>query len=218
MSTNNPIAQVDALRTDIDRVREELQWVNDSPLPKDDWKASVTRWFEGMSAAGGNQTTALRDLRKPKPSSGGGFVKDTFLAANSTVHQKGAAPDVLPVNVRLAPMLCWLLGDQLEQRLHAMIDADEYVPGPTLADRPKLQKALLGELRELETREEAIITAAEGESVFIGRRADADPAVVLGYDPEGDFLLPETRGWSSGPRVVARDPALGSSGSFEGSI
>lgn len=216
MSTNNPIAQVDVLRKDIDRVNEELQWVNASPLPKDDWKASVTRWVEGMAAEGDRQTTALRSLRLPKPPRE--FINDKFLAVNSRVHQSGSGPDVLPVNVGLGPVLCWLLGDQLEQRLHAMIDADDYVPGPALADRPLQQKELLRELRELETREEAIITAAEGESVFIGRRADADPAVVLGYDPEGDLLLPETRGWSSGPRVVAQDPASGSSGSFEGSI
>lgn len=201
----NPISQVERLRQDIERVREEIEWVEKAPLPKDDWKRKVSQWIQASAGDASIQSTALRGLRSGKPD--GGFVSENLLAAKSRTRAvSGDAPLVLPVDVRMAPMLCWLLGDEMERRLHAMIDADEYVPGLPLAERPARLMELREELRGLEAEEEAVITAAEDEHVFIGRRADADPAVVLGYVADGDMLVPELQGRIGAPAVPVERP------------
>lgn len=194
------LTQVENLRRDIDRVREEIEWTANAPKTKDDWKLSVSAWVRAQVADASTQAVALRGLRRTKPDSG--FVAENLLVGKSrVVHRVSADAQVLPVDMRLAPVLCWLLGDELEQRLYAMIDADEYVPGLPMAERPARLVELREELRDLETREEAVITAAEDSGLFIGRRVEADPAVVLGYQADGELPLPELAGCVGGPVV-----------------
>jgi hypothetical protein len=52
-------------------------------------------------------------------------------------------------------------------------------------ERPALLAQLKTTLRTLEQQEEAIICRAEELGDYIPRRDNADPAVVLAYDPEG---------------------------------
>ena len=201
MAQKNPIIEVDRLREEIARVREEIVWIDKSPLPKDDWKARVESWVRAQAASDTRHANALRHLRSPgRPD---GERGDCGRLATRVHIPAGQAAGVQPVELSIAPFMAWLYGDDLVRRLHALIDAEDYVPGPPLAERAIRRQALLKELHALECEEEAAIVAAEGEQVLIARRADADPAVVLAYDPHGVMMADGLRGSVSGPRVVS---------------
>lgn len=207
MSDINHFKRVDELREDIDRVLAELAWTGNSPMPKADWKQRVSRWIKGHAADSSTQLGALRAMRSAK---GGDqqFISETLMVSKGkTFVRAQSEPQLITMDQRLAPTLCWLMGDELERRLHAKIDADDYVPGPAMADRPDLEKILKIELCRLELQEEAVIFEAEAEHVFIGRRKDADPAVVLEYSPDGAMGMPEIGGRVGVPTVVSQ-PAM----------
>ncbi len=56
-----------------------------------------------------------------------------------------------------------------------------------LTERTTRREQLTMQLRTLEEKEEELICEAELAHLPIYRRADADPAVVLAYDPDGDM-------------------------------
>lgn len=185
MTTVNPLHEVERLRIEIGRVQQEIEWVEKSPLPRADWKTRVAVWVDRQAETASSHMASLRGLRRPeKP---GSDISDCMRIAARVMIPGGSQPDVRPVELSLASFMAWLYGEDLIARLHAMIDADEYVSGPPLAERPARLQALRGELRDLEASEESVITAAEAEHVFIARRADADPVVVLGYDQHGEM-------------------------------
>ena len=201
MTQKNPIIEVDRLREEIARVRDEIAWIDKSPLPKDDWKARVASWVRAQAASDTRHANALRHLRSPgRPDSERG---DCGRLVTSVLIPAKQVPDIQPVELSIAPFMAWLYGDDLVRRLHALIDVEDYVPGPPLAERATRRQELLKELHALECEEEAVIVAAEGEQVLIARRADADPAVVPAYDPHGAMIADGLRGCVSGPRVVA---------------
>jgi hypothetical protein len=90
-------------------------------------------------------------------------------------------------------MLAWVMGDALVQRMHAEIDRLDYRPGPPLAERPARLAELKAALRKIEQQEEELICRAEDTGVIIPRRHDADPGVVLGFDPKGQMAEDRTR-------------------------
>lgn len=219
MSDFNPIKRVDDLREEIDRVWAEIRWVNESPMPKADWKLAVSRWIKQEAEGGSAQHSAFRALRSAKKRDPQ-FVSETLLVSKGRLTLLPSDhPKVESLNLPLAPSLCWLMGDELERRMHAMIDADEYVPGPPMAGRKELSETLRETLLELELQEEAVIAAAEDEHVFIGRRLDADPIVVLEYDPDGKMDLPSLRGRIGGsPSVVSYPTGGDHGGSFTSNV
>jgi hypothetical protein len=72
--------------------------------------------------------------------------------------------------------------DALLTRLEAEIDAQckPKEPAMSAAEQSKRAAELAEQLLELERQEETLIDAALAEGVDIMRRADADPAAVLG--------------------------------------
>lgn len=187
MATTNHLQAVEKKRGQIERVREELEWVANSPLPRIDAKSAITDWVtvlqQGVETVHMSSTLAAMtapDLRAQRDAA------NNLFRVNTRAVQIGSAPNVLPVEVQLAPALLWLLGtDEFTARLHARVDALEYTPGPPLAERAPRRDVLVKELRALELEEEALICSAEEASVYIARRADADPASILGYSPSG---------------------------------
>ena len=91
------------------------------------------------------------------------------------------------LNISIAPQLIWLFGDTIKKVFLAKVDAMDYVPGLPLTERTTRREQLTTQLRTLEEKEEELICEAELAHLPIYRRADADPAVVLAYDPDGDM-------------------------------
>ena len=91
------------------------------------------------------------------------------------------------LNISIAPQLIWLFGGTIKKVFLAKLDAMDYVPGLPLTERTTRREQLTTQLCTLEEKEEELICEAELAHLPIYRRADADPAVVLAYDPDGDM-------------------------------
>lgn len=186
--------EVEKLRAEIERTHDEIAWLNDAPITPAELKSRATEGCQAMAA----RFEAQRHLGVlANPGGGPRDVADMFTASSSVAFV--GELDVKPVNIDgIGPMLAWAMGGSLVQRLHAEIDRLEYRPGPPMAERPARLAALRAELRTLEVREEALICEAEESGVIIPRRPDADPAVILGYDPSGEMSQGPT-GARAGP-------------------
>ena len=77
------------------------------------------------------------------------------------------------------PLLCWLLGDTIKQRLSRLIEQSDYIEGLPAAERESAVSRIEYQIIDLERSEEAIIAEAEEAGFGIQRRPDFDPAVVL---------------------------------------
>lgn len=175
---------VDQLRDEIEQVREELEWLASSSVPRDELKERITAAVASEKRSAGADGV-LRALAIPTPDAYCATFDDMFKVQTNVFLRGGDKPDVRPVEVVLSPVLAWLLGDELTKNLHAKVDALQYTPGPPMAERPARRAQLLATLRQLEEKEEALICTGEAAGLWIARRGDADPAVVLGYDPKG---------------------------------
>lgn len=169
---------VSAIRVEIDSVAAEIEWVQDSMLPPDEIKAGVTASCKALAQAHdfplarlANPEAGMRDL-----------VEMLTVQGATQVFGEGRH---ISVSVPLGGVLMALLGDEVVKKLHKRIDELSYTPGPPSRERPEALKKLRAALRDLEVREEAMICQAEEIGLLIPRRAEADPAVILGYDPNG---------------------------------
>ncbi|WP_455556981.1 hypothetical protein [Comamonas sp.] len=178
------VQKINKLREQIQQIKEEIVWLDESPLSKEDFKARVVEWVERMSDHDPSMNSSLTWLRQPKAH----VHSSKLLSISANVRvAAGTHPQVAPVQIALAPQLAWLFGEEIKQSLLAKVDAMDYVPGLPLSERPKRRQELLRNLRALEEKEEALICESEEAMVPVFRRVDADPAVVLGYDPESEM-------------------------------
>lgn len=174
--------EVSKLRTEIDRLRDEIEWVSTGFVPPEELKARATKHCQAMA----QEFDAARRLMSLSYPQAGSAEMQAMFRASPSVFVGGAS--VVSVNIdEIGPMLAWSMGDTLTQRMHAEIDRLDYRPGPPMAERPALLAGLKAELRKLEQQEEKAICGAEGDGIIIPRRPDADPAVILNYDPKGQM-------------------------------
>lgn len=171
---------VSAIRVEIDSVTAEIEWVQDSMLPPDEIKAGVLASCKALS-----QSHDFPLARLANPAAGMiDLVELLTVQATTRVFGEGEGRHI-SVSVPLGGVLMALLGDEVVKKLHKKIDELDYVPGPPSRERPEALKKLRCALRALEVREEVMICQAEEIGLLIPRRAEADPAVILGYDPNG---------------------------------
>lgn len=188
------LKEVEKLRGEIVAAREELDWLGDAQIPVEELKARATEQVRALSA----KFEAKRRLGAlAYPNAGAAEVSEMLRLSTRTIinGDGGARLGVINIDDH-GPLFAWLMCDVLIARMHAEIDQLGYVAGPPVAERPARRRALREELRKLEISEEKLIVAAEEAGMFIPRRVDADPAVVLDYDPAG--TMPD----EAGPRPV----------------
>jgi hypothetical protein len=178
--------KVDESRVEIERIREQIEWVKTSPLPKSDLKPIVAEMVKAQLSTADYLNAEFRGLADPDIKERAQAWRQLF-TARSAVHVAGADPTI---PVPLANLLCWLAGDDLVRWMDAKVEAMEYVPGPAMAERRQLLSDLRKELEKLEREEERLITEAEAAGVFIPRRFDATPEIVLGFNPDGAMYEP----------------------------
>lgn len=182
------LEEVTRLRSEIEIVSEELAWAKDSPLPKDEAKERTT-----ASLAAHASTFRLPVWHFAEPNPDGDVLREMFVVHGATqiVRTPAGPSDEISsmslgsVSVNLTELMLGLFGDELLAKMHKQIDALDYAAGPRSKDRPAMIKKLKGTLRDLGMEEEALICHAEERGVFIPRRADADPKIVLGYTADG---------------------------------
>lgn len=199
------VQKINKLREQIQQVNEELSWLDGAPLPKDEFKARVVAWVDQMGSSLQDAEGSLASFRRPDVDS----RHSKMLNISTRIFVPGGEHStVAPFEVSLAPQLAWLFGDQIKQVLLAKVDAMDYVPGLPMAERPARRKQLLQNRRGLEEKEEALICESEAAQVPVFRREDADPAVVLGYDPEGEMGAEGTRMVYASGHGKTTDPAV----------
>ena len=176
------VQKINKLREEIQQVNEELKWLKESPITKEEFKARVVDWVQIAANNADDAERRLTYLRHPDASA----HRSAMLEISTRAHIPGGThPTVAPVEFSIAPQLTWLFGEQIKQTLLAKIDAMDYVPGLPLAERPARRQQLLQNRRVLEEKEEALICESEEANAPVYRRAEADPAVVLAYDKDG---------------------------------
>lgn len=173
------------LRTDIERTRDEIDWLNVAQVPKDELKARIVESCKAL-AEQFNGPSRLGFLTHP---AAGPMEMQAMFRTSTRVFIHGG-PDVTSADFDVGPMLAWAMGDTLIKRLHAEVDCFDYRPGPPMAERPARLGELKAAMRALEQQEEALICRGEESGVYVPRRADADPAVVLAYEPDGKTYDP----------------------------
>lgn len=187
--------EVSKLRIEIDRLRDEIEWVSTGLVPPDELKARATKHCQAMAQ---KFAAARRLMSLAHPQAGGAEMQSMF-RASSNVFVGGATVASVHID-EIGPMLAWSLGDALVQSMCAEIDRLDYRAGPPMTERPARLAELKAALRKLEQQEEKVICGAEVDGVIIPRRPDADPAVILSYDPQGQMA--EDRMRRGGPVVT----------------
>lgn len=185
--------EIAKLRLEIDRLREEIEWVSIAFVPPDELKARATKHCQVMVQ---EFDAARRLMSLAHPNAGGAEMQEMFRLRSrvAIVSDRSEQVAVSGVNIDGAgPMLAWVMGDALVQRMHAEIDRLDYRPGPPLAERPARLAELKAALRKLEQQEEELICRAADTGIIIPRRHDADPEVILGFDPKGQMAEDRTR-------------------------
>ena len=173
------LAKINKLREQIHQVKEELQWLATAPIAREDFKVRVAEWVDRMGNHSEGVENSFRALHSPSAT-----TASHSDALRVKAHIKVVKlPHVEDAMFSIAPQLVWLFGEQIKEILLAKVDAMDYVPGLPLAERPKRRQLLQQQLRNLEEKEEALICESEDAHAPVFRRADADPAVVLNYEP-----------------------------------
>lgn len=175
------------LRAEIERCREEIDWLKEAQIPKDELKSRAEENCQALA----EQFDAARHLGVLANPNAGFMEVQAMFRTTARVFVLGQLDVTSADSNDVGPMLAWAMGEALVQRMHAKIDRLDYRPGPPMAERPARLAELKMTMRTLEQQEEALICRGEETGVYIPRRADADPEVILAYDPNGKTTDPQ---------------------------
>lgn len=174
--TKGFINKLDSIRTEIASVREELVWLDTSPLPLPEAETRIVTWVDAQARKMGDRLSLGSAIRSE------GNLGDAELL---TVHARGRADiyserdALVNASADLAPIICWLFPAAVKERLRAELSGLDYEPGPPAEERPSMKARLQDELHRLELIEESLVLELEAAGVEVFRREDADPAVIL---------------------------------------
>lgn len=171
-------SELSDLRGRIADAQDRLAELDEAPVPRSEYLERIGGWIDGKARTFAESAEyQVSALRGPAPRF------DDVLLGSMPVRGSGG-PDVAVADA--APLLCWLMGDEIKAKLAETINAAGFEAGPPSADRPKLRRDLEAELRKLELAEERMIEEASEAGIDIPRRHDADPAVILALPMEAE--------------------------------
>jgi hypothetical protein len=160
--------KITRLRDEIDEVKVRLAWLNDAPLPLDEAKSNADALVEKLADCHGQgRITGL-------------FYADGYRNLFELSGRARLEGGITAVDA--GPVLAWLFPDLVRQRLHTMLEqeAQTLECGPPAAERKAQRAKQEKRLFELEIQEEQLIEQAESQGLEIYRRADVNPAAVIG--------------------------------------
>ena len=172
-----PETDISQLRTQIERIKDELLALDDDALPPDEWRARLLQWVDRESAA-------FEELFRFRLSSARVLYNghQTEVEALDLPVRAGIGDDL--ARAPMAGLVCWLLRDTLLERINAIVDEADYPFGLPSTERPVRRRKLKEQLDILEAREEVAIRALEIEDRQIPRRKDARPELVLAWQED----------------------------------
>jgi len=172
--------QIEQLRADIAKLREQAEWLKNAPLCIAEAKARADVYVNGLAAVGISDRIGCFFSNDSTASDLMSLQKNVFSIGD------GEGPVCGMVTIDIAPIIGSLLPDLLRARLHDLIDehADLMDCGPPAEERRAELADVERKLFDAEHQEEKLIVEAESEGIDIARRRDADPAAVLGIFEE----------------------------------
>ncbi len=167
--------EVDKLRTEIEAVQGEIEWTKSAPLPRGEVKNLLNAWIseQGEKFPGSQVVSGAVTNHR---------VNIDVLSLSGRMDGRATEGFVTGfAHTDLAPLMCYLLGDVLRERLSAELAQVDYQPGPPAAERPGLIEKLEADLLAQEVVEERLVVEAEAAGLEIPRRLDCNPEVVLDF-------------------------------------
>lgn len=190
---------VSAVRADIVRVKEQIEWTDKASIPCDEARAWVDEEVERLAIDGDFIRMVAAQAVMPR--------NRRFMSLREVLAGQEFLRNLNPLD-RTVSILASIFKEELKANLLEGLDSHEYEAGLPQRERPQRLSELKADLFELECREEALIEDADKRGIEILRRADADPVVVLAYNPDGEWGAKEEIRFT--PKMVG-GPSLGNS-------
>lgn len=168
-------ADIEKLRGAIAALKTEAEWLENSPMPKSDLLAKMSKWVDQLA----NQSDSVRRIMNDPDS------RD-FLQVPTKKDYGGYGR-----SATLGPLLCEIFGASIKKTLTEKIENLDFEAGPELSERPGLLKQNAQQIKVLEISEEELTVQAEKSGMPIERRPDLDPAVFLEIDKFPPMPMPE---------------------------
>lgn len=165
------------VRSEIAALTQKRETVIGAPLPKVEAAQRINAMVDQLAGECRGLPTLAASAAVPWTT----IEVGTFsLRGNSSVDAHGG----VQLAVAAGPLLCWLLGDTIKQRLIESLPADAgSIP---MADRPAQIAKLDAALQPLAADEESLASQLEVAGEAVARRPDADPALILGAKEVAD--------------------------------
>lgn len=165
-------AEVARVRAGIADLKQAIRRLDSAPMPLEEAKRRVDEALDRMADKYDLQGRIGRAFSPTgHPPAGELFRQwDSLVPGNDS-----AVTD-------LGPVLAALFHDLIRERLHGLLEkqAATMEAGPAPEERRKQRADLERRLFEAEVEEERLIERAEAEGIEIYRRADVNPAAVIG--------------------------------------
>ncbi len=169
---------VENVRQQIADTQQQITDLNDLPLAPDEAEAFALNWIDAQAQSVEFQKTveALAEGSMPN------IWTNMFLTGIESVSHEGEGFGPRTLRGQLAPLLCCLFGDAVKDKLLPLVRVHaEEAGGISTEDKAKQLKSLNAKLVKLEVKEEKLITEAEQAGIWIDRRSDCRPEIVLEY-------------------------------------
>lgn len=150
-SDKDLLAQVSTVREKINSTKEQIERLEQAPVPAAELKKLAADQIKRLSHHG--EPAVLGGTRNGDP--------------------------ILFPSVMSEKFLAWALNESLMSRVNELIDAEPLEGAVGTAEREKKLTKLSAEQLSLERQEEAMIEAAEKNQIVIERRPDSDVRAVL---------------------------------------
>ena len=160
--------RIDDLRIKIHKARLDINRVEHASLTKAEAIKRLDAWIDHQANDYNAQGAVANFIRVDS----GGF-SDGLTVFSSDDGQE----------TELAPLLCFLMGDMVRASMIRAFDMFDFSNSLKNTERTKMMAEMEKAIITLEKREEAMITQAEADGIQIDRRSDANPAVVLEWQP-----------------------------------
>ena len=158
-------ASIEAKRAEIADNTERRRQIEQTPARSEDLKAAMSRAV-AREAEKGRPPFDPR-IRGRDPSK---FADQLLVKVNTVSMMVGQGG---------VPFLVWLLADQIEARLRALVHEADLTGAMSDAEQAAALAALDAQRLAIERGEEALIRIAEAQGMAIARRADMDPRAAL---------------------------------------
>ncbi|SMF95864.1 hypothetical protein SAMN02949497_3240 [Methylomagnum ishizawai] len=173
-------AEVSKVRAGIEEIKSQISNLENAPLPLSEVMERIDSLIENASRADQVRNRLAAFFR---PDDAAEVEKNSRHRFVEAFKQEGTVWDGLgKCFIDFGPILITLFPEHMKAFMHAELEAyaKTLVCGPPKGERKRLIADLEKRLFDYEIQEEALIEYAETQGLEIHRRADVNPAAVIG--------------------------------------